>query len=258
MRYLPIRVGKARAGFTLVELAVVLVVIALIAGGILVGKDLLAAAKIRAWASEIQQLETAIRTFRLKYNALPGDMKNAATFGLGLNGDGDYVIGYYRAQGEDNAKFWQHLSKAGLIKGEYSGIITGDCHTCLVVGQNTPSNAYNHRMSYMVHYTDGGAGARLLDGRLPAKDRVINIWPRPSGNFGAHENEGQIPVLDVERLDIKIDNGMPLTGKILGYKRNSNTCTPVSPSTAPDFNAVTYRRATGSDNTCYVIYDIIN
>lgn len=128
-------------GFTLIELSIVMVIVALLAGGILVGQDLVYAAKVRAEFSQMERIDTAVNTFKLKYNALPGDMNNAVAFGLGANSDGN---GNKRIQGvycESNCfpsantfNFWsntqtgdatkipewamaqQHLYKAGLAE----------------------------------------------------------------------------------------------------------------------------------------------
>ena len=59
-------------GFTLVELSIVLVIIGLIVGGILTGKDLIRAAELRSVQSDKEKIVTAINTFELKYNCLPG------------------------------------------------------------------------------------------------------------------------------------------------------------------------------------------
>src|ERR1700712_5355694 len=71
-------------GFTLIELSIVLVIIGLIVGGVLVGQDLIRAAEIRATISQIEKFNTAVNTFRGKYNAIPGDMNlsTAITFGF--------------------------------------------------------------------------------------------------------------------------------------------------------------------------------
>ena len=92
-----------QAGFTLIELSIVLVIIGLIVGGILVGQDLIAAASIRAQASQLQQFSSAFRTFQGKYGYLPGDIPAAEAVSVGLpvifnsgvdynasNGDGYY------------------------------------------------------------------------------------------------------------------------------------------------------------------------
>ena len=47
---------NSRAGFTLVELAIVLVIIGLIIGGVLVGQDLIKAATIRSTVSDLEKI----------------------------------------------------------------------------------------------------------------------------------------------------------------------------------------------------------
>src|ERR1700691_726671 len=91
----------SQSGFTLIELSIVLVIIGLIVGGVLVGQDLIRAAEVRATISQIEKYNTAVNTFRGKYNnSIPGDMNsaNASTFGFAARGafagegDGNGVI----------------------------------------------------------------------------------------------------------------------------------------------------------------------
>jgi hypothetical protein len=59
-------------------LSIVLVIIGLIVGGGLVGQNLIAAAEVRAQITQIEKYNSAVNTFRSKFNAIPGDM-NVAT-----------------------------------------------------------------------------------------------------------------------------------------------------------------------------------
>lgn len=70
--------SKCRAGFTLVELAVVLTVIALMIGGILVGRSLIRSAELQSVISDVSRFKQAAKLFRDKYKFLPGDFPNAA------------------------------------------------------------------------------------------------------------------------------------------------------------------------------------
>lgn len=88
-------------GFTLIELSIVLVIIGLIVSGVLVGQDLIRTAGVRAQVTQIEQYNTAVNTFRGKYDCLPGDCEKATTFfgtswpGWALsnqNGDGNGLI----------------------------------------------------------------------------------------------------------------------------------------------------------------------
>ena len=125
-----------RSGFTLIELSIVLVIVGLLIGGVLVGRDLIAAATIRAQLTQIEKYNTAVHTFQVRYNALPGDINANAAAQLGFlnrsgtagDGDGDDRIfggngggmGQFGADGEI-VLFWSDLSSAGLIEGGFQG-----------------------------------------------------------------------------------------------------------------------------------------
>jgi len=85
----------ARSGFTLVELAIVLVIIGLLIGGVLVGRDLIKAATVKNFTATIEKYNAGANTFRIKYRALPGDLRvtEAELYGFtprtGQPGQGD-------------------------------------------------------------------------------------------------------------------------------------------------------------------------
>lgn len=68
---------RSERGFTLVELAIVMIIIGLLIGGILKGQELIANAEVGATVSQIKAIDAATSTFRDKYDALPGDISNA-------------------------------------------------------------------------------------------------------------------------------------------------------------------------------------
>ncbi len=72
-----------KKGFTLVELAIVLVIIGLLVGGVLQGQELIKQAQVRNVMATLSQYDAAVNTFKAKYaNQIPGDMANAANFGV--------------------------------------------------------------------------------------------------------------------------------------------------------------------------------
>ncbi len=81
-----------RRGFTLVEIAIVLIVIGLVVGVITVGKEMMNVARIHRLGSQVTQIQTAINQFQSQYDCAPGDCTNISSFGLGTNGNGNRVL----------------------------------------------------------------------------------------------------------------------------------------------------------------------
>lgn len=102
------------SGFTLIELAIVLVIIGLIVGGVLQGQALITNARTTNYQNSAQGYIAAVETYRQRYNAFPGDDDEAATRfgGAVVDGAGE---GTLTAADTDN--LWSHLRAAGLITG---------------------------------------------------------------------------------------------------------------------------------------------
>ncbi len=133
------RYPSSQKGFTLIELSIVLVIIGLISGGILFGRDLIKTAERRALMRDIENYRTAMQTFKLKYGYMPGDIPNATQIWgekPGANCDNQVASeGLETCNGDDNGQLtyvpptlgnsegwciWQHLSNAELIDGSYT------------------------------------------------------------------------------------------------------------------------------------------
>ncbi|MEO5354045.1 MAG: prepilin-type N-terminal cleavage/methylation domain-containing protein [Magnetococcus sp. XQGC-1] len=111
--------GKAQAGFSLVELAIVMVVISLLFGSVFKGERVVDEARIQRMAVDFAAVAAAIRTYGELYHALPGDDPVAAARWPGArSGDGDGLIsGRWfpaDAENEETSQVWQHLRQAGL------------------------------------------------------------------------------------------------------------------------------------------------
>ena len=78
---------KKESGFTLIELAIVLVIIGLLLGGVLKGQELINSAKVKNMANDFKNIQIQIYSYQDKFRALPGDDK-AATTNVGATTDG--------------------------------------------------------------------------------------------------------------------------------------------------------------------------
>lgn len=128
--------ARRQWGFTLLELAIVLVVIALVVSSALAAAAVMSQARLRSLVNDHARLSAAIHMYRDRYAALPGDDPRAAIrWSNARNGDGDAVIsGWYDdvppadpstmtvdATTGETLLFWWHLRLAGLIPGPTSG-----------------------------------------------------------------------------------------------------------------------------------------
>src|SRR3979411_2209040 len=93
--------NSTEAGFTLVEIAIVMVIIGLLLGGILKGQEMITQAKIKNVVNDFNGINVAWTSYKDRYRFLPGDDKGATTRWTVQNpasGDGDGVIaGKYNA-----------------------------------------------------------------------------------------------------------------------------------------------------------------
>ncbi len=110
------RKQKKQGGFTLVEIAIVMVIIGLLLGGALKGQEMIQNAKTKRIKADFDQYVAAFYSYQDIYRALPGDNKKAETqHGYSADtydGDGNGIV-----EDADQGKFWANLRAAGLISG---------------------------------------------------------------------------------------------------------------------------------------------
>ncbi len=119
--------NSTEAGFTLVEIAIVLVIIGLLLGGILKGQEMITQARIKNIINDFNGVTVAVTSYQDRYRAIPGDDLNASarwTVQAPASGDGNGVIkGLYNAPpgaaapatAAESNLFWQHLRIAGFV-----------------------------------------------------------------------------------------------------------------------------------------------
>lgn len=129
-----------QSGFTLIEIAIVLVIIGLLLGGVLKGQEMITQGKIKNIISDFNGVQAAYYGYQDRYKAIPGDDAQAATRWAGATaggGNGALTGGYSTPAGAplgETNLFWQHLRFAGFIPGPTSGVISGAQPTNAVTG----------------------------------------------------------------------------------------------------------------------------
>lgn len=180
----PPLVARRQSGFTLIEIAIVLVIIGLLLGGILKGQELITSARVRNIIAQLDGTKAAVYGFQDRYRALPGDFSAATTqiSGATEDGDGNGVIDATEA-----IAVWDHLSHAGFINGTFTFNATEGPAT-------TPNNAYGARLQLI-------NDDEYADEDTPTARTNLKTGP-------------QIPVEILAEIDRKIDDGNALRGSL--------------------------------------------
>ena len=103
-------------GFTLIEIAIVLVIIGLLLGGVLKGRTFIDSAKTKNVNKQAESLTAAIYGYQDRYSYFPGDDSTASNRWATTDGNGNGQIA-----GTEYQYAPQHLAQAGLITGTYDG-----------------------------------------------------------------------------------------------------------------------------------------
>jgi len=117
--------NNKQSGFTLVEIAIVLVIIGLLLGGVLKGQELINSAKVKNYATDFRNIPLLIYGYQDKFRALPGDDPTADTRFTGGTKATNGTLGNGVIQGNWNSEtmldetvlFWQHVRLANLAAG---------------------------------------------------------------------------------------------------------------------------------------------
>ncbi|NJO14232.1 MAG: prepilin-type cleavage/methylation domain-containing protein [Thioploca sp.] len=194
---------KKQAGITLVEIAIVLVIIGLLLGGVLKGQEIITNAKIKNLENDFNGITAAIYSYQDRYRALPGDDKRAdKRFGTTIigsklgNGNGK-IEGAFNDKvtdgidgGDSSAEsryFWLHVRSASLIKGE---ALASDGKIYL------PSNAFGG----IIGVSSEGSNSSAIY--------------KPASMSGIYVGFSQIPVNVAVIIESRSDDNIPNKGSI--------------------------------------------
>lgn len=198
---------RQQSGFTLVEIAIVLVIIGLLLGGILKGQELIENSRVTNATNDINGTRAAVNAYLDRYRRLPGDDGNAAALaargsawtGMAA-GNNNGALGVTAAQtftgGGEGDEFWRHLRAAGFISGDPA--LTG--------GGALPRNSW------------GGLVGVTAAGVTGQNGRVICL--------------SQVPGKAATAIDNRLDDGQPDSGSVRSTQGTSGTNNPPAAAAA--------------------------
>lgn len=197
-------------GFTLVEIAIVLVIIGLLLGGVLKGQELINNAKVKNLTQDFRSVPLFVHSYRDKFRATPGDdasarrhlcPASAAECTTAGNGDGRIDGAWNDTATSEAFLFWQHVRMANLAPGS----------TDTTADDYLPRNAEGGRIGVQ----SGGTA--------------------PLGVPGGHAMcSTAIPGRFVRQIDLALDDGDPATGALRAGTQGAGGLTALAAGTPPD------------------------
>jgi prepilin-type N-terminal cleavage/methylation domain-containing protein len=196
-----------QGGFTLVEIAIVLVIIGLLLGGILKGQEMVTQAKIKNAIADFSGISAAYHGYLDRYRALPGDDVSATRWSGATAGNGNGVVaGFYNGTtGTAEARlWWDHLRRSGFIAG------TGLSH---------PVNAMNGIIGVQTGDSAGG--------------------PTLNGFAGLIACSVSLPDKIAIAVDVQMDDGSGTAGTVRAVLQTSLNPADINDVTTPSAYAET-------------------
>lgn len=267
-----------KAGFTLIELSIVLVIVGLIVGGILAGGDLIKAAYIRAQVSQIEKYNLAVHAFQMKYGPyLPGDIPDPQATKYGFQaristvggGDGNgFLEGLWGPMGPNRtcftagepALFWRDLSDAHLINDSFTL-----ANAFTYYGASGVSATSSPAISDFMPKAKIGNGNYVEAFSMSVPDCCGN-WASAGTNYFAvtaishMDDHGcnastrplTMNVTQAYGIDMKVDDGLPQTGAVIAQFEGDNVLSWASGTTTSGvFGAADTSATPGSATTCF-------
>lgn len=257
---------RGEQGFTLVELAIVMIIIGLLIGGVLKGQELISNARVAAAVSKIKAIDAALSTFQDAYDGKPGDIlnpggriPNCATGTICAQAPGvsdgriGVAAGAVQATTSENMAAWAQLAAADMISGLQNGVPS----TATPAAGVTNPDAELSGQLYLGYVGNGsltGFAATAVAGLVPRAGHYLLVH-NAVPTSGTSSLVAQAPTSatalgtasltpgQASRIDQKMDDGQPNSGSVLA----------MGAAGATDFNCVDVATAAGIYNTAFQI-----
>lgn len=220
MHRMNIQTQDRQAGFTLIEIAIVLVIIGLLLGGVLQGQQLIENSRVKSATNTFNGIAAASFSYQDRYGRMPGDDGNGAVAnltgrggtwsdipGTGSAGDSDGILdataaATFAGTGE-GAMFFTHLRAAGFI--------TGDPATAIGTAAILPTNSFGGLV---------GVTGETIDGTLSGIKICMSNVPGSAGIA----------------LDQQLDDGQSDSGRLRAFTDTSGATPPTTTASSAAAN----------------------
>ena len=261
---------RGQNGFTLLELAIVLLIIALVAGAILGARSVVRTSQLQAMLGEYDAYLKAVKEFQDKFLALPGDMKNAENMWgpdtscpntpssstphiATCNGDGNGTIGTSDTSGNPGNstewfRAWQQLSDAGLISATFTGTPGSGGIYEARPGLNVPASAVAGAGWMLYYYSQLATNASLWG------DQYGHIMVLGGFTPGSKAQAPVLTATEALSVDQKIDDGNPGLGIVRAYRNQANCTNDTGTSTTGSPISQAYISSSSAVPGCSLIF----
>lgn len=201
---------RSQQGFTLIEIAIVLVIIGLLLGGVLKGQEMISNARVKNAINDLNGVTTAYQSYVDRYRRLPGDdgtltdlqarggsWSNITEVGDN-NGHLDIAQAVVFTPATEATAFWQHLRAAGFLNGN-----PADTGTAAL-----PRNAFNGLLGV-------GNGVTMANGQSSTSLCL-----------------SQVPGKSARQIDVQLDDGVANQGQVLATQTTGGANTPAAAATS--------------------------
>ena len=205
---------KRQGGFTLVEIAIVLMIIGLLIGGMLRGQELITSARVRNIVDQKSAIQTAHIGFLDRYRMFPGDLTAAQALIVGNGAVASLTAGDATIlNATESSRYFQNLTAAGFIS---CGVCTAAniAVAAAPTANNSPVNAFGGVL-HVAHIA--GAAAPVVGGAL-------NFFSATAETRLVLSTGAGIDSAILQEVDRKADDSIPSTGNM----RYSNLDSPAA------------------------------
>lgn len=239
-----VKCNKSQAGFTLVELAIVMIIIGLLIGGVLKGQQLITNAQITSTVAQVKAIDAATTSFRDQFNGMAGDILTPenrigncpAAGNCGIDGNGDGKVNTIATPGSsltfaaapanttEQLGYWAQLQAAGLLTGVNAP--TAATGATGGWGGYAPASKIQGG-GFDVGYNAGGATLQSATqgGLVEPAGEYLALHGTAAAAVGGTAGDSFLTPNQAARIDTKIDDGVPNSGTVWAAANTQANCT---------------------------------